>query len=171
MPHETNAVSALILCIRYSHASAYSVTSFEATFIGCICIFSCHLAPALLAERLVSFICYCGTQGWNGYGNKSQHRKLTLEKTEETPSAAPAGTRTCDLSVTSHARYHWAIPTPPLFSDKYALPVTFPWIHRKWSSPLSAEYPELWKTDSFLYLWNVRIMLCMLHPLPGILTC
>ena len=38
------------------------------------------------------------TRGWNGYRNKSQHRKSTLEK--KSP-AVPAGIRTRDLSVTS----------------------------------------------------------------------
>ena len=65
------------------------------------------------------------TQGWNGYRNKSQNRKLTLEKKilqglkpavlylsvyyllqkvdpeEENSPAAPAGTQTRDLSTTS----------------------------------------------------------------------
>ena len=39
------------------------------------------------------------TQGWNGYRNQSQHKKLTLEKKILPP--APAGTRTRDLSITT----------------------------------------------------------------------
>ena len=39
------------------------------------------------------------TLGWNGYQNKSQHRKLTLEKKKS--AAAPTGTRTGFLSITS----------------------------------------------------------------------
>ena len=45
-----------------------------------VCVFSCNLPPAPLAKWLGSFTCYCVTRGWNGYWNKSQHRKLTLEK-------------------------------------------------------------------------------------------
>ena len=41
------------------------------------------------------------TRGWNGYRNRSQHRKLTLER-KKIP-AAPAEIRTHDLSVTSPA--------------------------------------------------------------------
>ena len=41
------------------------------------------------------------TRGWNGYRNRSRHRKLTLEK-KKIP-AAPAGIRTRDLSITSPA--------------------------------------------------------------------
>ena len=43
-------------------------------------MFSCNLPPALLAEWPGYFTCYCGNTGRNGYRNKSQHRKLTLEK-------------------------------------------------------------------------------------------
>ena len=39
------------------------------------------------------------TRGWNGYRNKSQHRKLILEKKILPPP--PAGIRTRDLSITS----------------------------------------------------------------------
>ena len=53
------------------HTTMHHVTS---------CVFSCKLPPALLAEWLGSFTCYCGNTGWNGYRNKSQHRKSTLEK-------------------------------------------------------------------------------------------
>ena len=42
-----------------------------------------------------------GTRGWNGYRNKSQHRKSTLEK--KILPAVPAGIRTRDLSITSPA--------------------------------------------------------------------
>ena len=48
------------------------------------------------------------TQGWRGYRNKSQHRN----RPEETSPAAPAGTRTKDLSITSPALYLWPIPVP-----------------------------------------------------------
>ena len=43
------------------------------------------------------------TREWNGQRNKSQHKKLTMEK--ENYSAAPAGTRTRDLSMTSLSLY------------------------------------------------------------------
>ena len=41
------------------------------------------------------------TRGWNGYRNKSQHRKSTLEN--KILPAVPAGIRTRDLSITSPA--------------------------------------------------------------------
>ena len=50
------------------------------------------------------------TRGRNGYGNKSQHRKLSLEK--KNSPAAPAGIRTRDLSVTSSAFKPLSYPRP-----------------------------------------------------------
>ena len=44
------------------------------------CVFSCNLPPALLAEWPGLLRSTAVTRGWNGYRNKSQHRKFTLEK-------------------------------------------------------------------------------------------
>ena len=45
------------------------------------------------------------TRGWNGYRNKSQHRKSAqkVDPGEENSPAVPAGIRTRDLSITSPA--------------------------------------------------------------------
>ena len=48
-------------------------------------MFHCNLSPVLLAERqkdMSNNILHATavTWGWNGYQNKSQHRKLTLQK-------------------------------------------------------------------------------------------
>ena len=46
-------------------------------------MFSCNVPPALLAEQPGSFLFYCGSvikMGGMDTKNKSQHRKLTLEK-------------------------------------------------------------------------------------------
>ena len=65
-------------------------------------VFSSNWPPALLAEWLGFFyVLLPVTWGWNRYWNKSQHRKLTLEK--KTSPATPAGTRICNLSITSPA--------------------------------------------------------------------
>ena len=51
------------------------------------------------------------TRGWNGYRNKSQHRKLTLEMKILLPSSTPALE-----PATSRVRRstgHWAAPLPP----------------------------------------------------------
>ena len=38
VPRETAAVSAHVLCTPYNHAPVYSVISFEATYVGCMCV-------------------------------------------------------------------------------------------------------------------------------------
>ena len=43
-------------------------------------MFRCNLPPALLAEWPGSFTCHCSNTGVERTPNKSQHRKLTLEK-------------------------------------------------------------------------------------------
>ena len=43
-------------------------------------VFSCIRPPALLEEWPGSFMCHCGSTGVERIPNKSQHRKLTLEK-------------------------------------------------------------------------------------------
>ncbi len=62
------------------HTTMLHVTSCKATYVRCMCVLAvtCHLHFwqsdwGLLRATAV-------TRGWNGYRNKSQHRKLTLEK-------------------------------------------------------------------------------------------
>ena len=57
-------------------------------------MFSCNQPPALLAEWPLSFTCYCGNAG--------VERKVGPG--EENFPAAPAGTRTQHLSITSPPR-------------------------------------------------------------------
>ena len=65
-----------------------------------VCVFSCNLPPAFLAEWLVSFTCCCGkvTRGWNGYWNESAQK---FDPGEENSPTAPAGIRTSDRSIMS----------------------------------------------------------------------
>ena len=101
MPRETAAVSAHVLCTPYNHAPVYSVTSFEARYVGCsVCLaITCHLHFWQNDRDLLRATAV--TLGWNGHRNKSQHRKA--DRGEENSLAAPAGTRTRDLSITSPA--------------------------------------------------------------------
>ena len=46
-----------------------------------VCVFFCNLSPALPAEWQRSFTCICHNTGAEPTPNKSQHRKLTVEKT------------------------------------------------------------------------------------------
>ena len=72
-------------------------------------VFSCNLPPALLAEWPGSFTCYRGnTGGWNGYRNKSQHRKSTLEKKILPP--LQQGFEPATFQSRVRCSNHWAIP-------------------------------------------------------------
>ena len=82
MPRETAAVQAHVLCTPYNHAPVYSITSCEATCIRrlhmCLDV-TCHLRFWQNDRDLLRATAV--TRGWNVNQNKSQHRKLTLEKT------------------------------------------------------------------------------------------
>ena len=77
MPHETAAVSAQVLCTPYNHSPCHFMQSHMCQVDEYLAVTS-HLhfwqndQDPLHATAI--------TRGWNGYQNKSQHRKLTLEK-------------------------------------------------------------------------------------------
>ena len=66
-----------VLCTPYNHAPCHFMQSHIPKVYACLAV-TCHLHfwqndQCLLHATAV-------TQGWNRYRNKSQHRKLTLEK-------------------------------------------------------------------------------------------
>ena len=60
VPHETVAILVQVLCTPYNHASCHFMRSHIRKVYACLAVFSCNLPPALLAEWLGSFTCYCG---------------------------------------------------------------------------------------------------------------
>ena len=69
-----------LFCTPYNHAP-YHVTSYKATYAGsvhaCLAV-TCHLH---FWQNDRDLLCATAvTRGWNRYRNKSQHRKLILEK-------------------------------------------------------------------------------------------
>ena len=109
VPHEIAAVSAQVLCTPYNHAPYHFMQSHIRKVYACLVV-TCHLHfwqndRDLLRATVV-------TPGWNGYRNKSQHRKSTLEK--KNSPAAPAGIPTRDLSITE-------LSPPPTWST-YTVP-------------------------------------------------
>ena len=77
VPHETAAISAQVLCTPYNHAPCHFMQSHIRKVYACLAV-TCHLHfwqndRDFLRATVV-------TRGWNGYRNKSQHRKSTLEK-------------------------------------------------------------------------------------------
>ena len=66
------------------------------------------------------------TRGWNGYRNKSQHRKSTLEKKILPPFQQGFELATFQSRV--RCSNHWAIPAPPLVQKTSIYkPPQWPW--------------------------------------------
>ena len=77
VPHETAAISAQVLCTTYNHAPCHFMQSHMRKVYACLAV-TCHLHVWQNDRDLLRVTAV--TRGWNGYRNKSQHRKLTLEK-------------------------------------------------------------------------------------------
>ena len=77
VPHETAAVSAQVLCAPYNHAPCHFIQSHIRKVYACLAV-TCHLHFWQNDRDLLHAAAV--TRGWNGYRNKSQHRKLTLDQ-------------------------------------------------------------------------------------------
>ena len=74
-------------------------------------MFSCNLPPALFGRMTgIFYVLLVVTRGWNGYRNKSQHRKSTLEKKILPPFQQGFEPATFQSRV--RCSNHWAIPAP-----------------------------------------------------------
>ncbi len=96
-----------VLCTPYNHAPCHFMQSHICKVYACLAV-TCHLHfwrndRGLLRATEV-------TRGWNGHRNKSQHRKLTLEK----KILPPLLQRFEPATFRSRVRRsnHWAIPAP-----------------------------------------------------------
>ena len=69
--------SRLVLCTRFNHASCHFMQSYIRKVYACLAV-TCHLHFWQNDRDLLRATAV--TRGWNGYRNKSQHRKSTLEK-------------------------------------------------------------------------------------------
>ena len=82
VPHETAAISAQVLCTPYNHAACHFMQSHIRKVYTCLAV-TCHLHFWQNGRDLLRATAV--TWGWNGYRNKSQHRKSTLKKKILTP--------------------------------------------------------------------------------------
>ena len=107
MPHEIAAILAQVLCILYNHAPCHFMQSHIHKMYACLAV-TCHLhfwqndRDPLHATAV--------TQGWNGYWNKSQHKKSTLEK-KILPSLLQ-GFEPATFQSQVRRSNHWAFPAP-----------------------------------------------------------
>ena len=94
-----------VLCTPYNHAPCHFMQSHIGKVYACLAV-TCHLRfwqddRGLLRATAV-------TRGWNGYRNKSQHRKLTLEKKILPP--LQQGFEPASFRSRVRRSNHWAIP-------------------------------------------------------------
>ena len=91
------------------------VTSCKATYVRCMCglAVTCHLHFWQNDRDLLRATAV--TRRWKGYRNKSQHRKLTLEKKILLPLLLGFEPRTFQSRV--RRSNQWAIPTPGHFTQ------------------------------------------------------
>ena len=87
-----------VLCTPYNHAPCHFMQSHIRKVYACLAV-TCHLHFWQNDRDLLRATAV--TRGWKGYWNKNQHRKLPPG--EENYPAAPAGIRTCNLSITNPA--------------------------------------------------------------------
>ena len=109
VPHETAAVSAYMV---YNHAPCHFMQSHIRKVYACLAV-TCHLHfwqndRDLLRATVV-------TRGWNGYRNKSQHRKSTLEKKILPP--LQQGFEPATFQSRVRRSNHWAIPARALTTE------------------------------------------------------
>ena len=108
VPHETAAVSAQVLCTPYNHARCHFMQSHIRKVYACLAV-TCHLHFWQNDRDLLRATAV--TRGWNGYQNKSQHRKSTLEKKILPPLRQGFEPATFQSRV--RRSNHWAIPALP----------------------------------------------------------
>ena len=120
VPHETAAVSEQVLCTPYNRAPCHLMQSHIRKVYACLAV-TCHLHfwqndGDLLRATAV-------TRGWNGYRNKSQHKKSTPEKKILPPllqgfEPATFQSRNCRSN-------NWAVPAPLRLRDDDVLSFTW----------------------------------------------
>ena len=67
------------LCAHHTTMHQFTVSLHSNVHRLDVCVFSCNLPPALLAEWPGSVTGYCAvTWGWNWYWNKSQHKNFLI---------------------------------------------------------------------------------------------
>ena len=96
-----------VLCTPYNHAPCHFMQSHIRKVYACLAV-TCHLHFWQNGRDLLRATAV--TRGWNGYGNKSQHRKLTLEN-KILPLVLQGFKPVTFQSGVRHSN-HWAILLP-----------------------------------------------------------
>ena len=102
-----------VLCTPYNHAPCHFMQSHIRKVYACLAV-TCHLY-FWRNDRGFSRATAV-TRGWNGYRNKSHHRKLTLEKKILPPLLQ--GFELATFRSRVRRSNHWAIPAPAIPNNK-----------------------------------------------------
>ena len=96
-----------VLCTLYNHAPYHFMQSHIRKVYACLAV-TCHRHFWQSDQGLLRATAV--TRGWNGYRNKSQHRKLTPEKKILPPLLQ--GFEPATFRSRVRRSNHWAIPAP-----------------------------------------------------------
>ena len=96
-----------VLCTPYNHAPRHFMQNHIHKVYACLAV-TCHLHFWQDVRDLLHATAV--TRGWNGYRNRSQHRKLTLEKKILPP--LPQRFEPATFQSRVRRSNHWAIPAP-----------------------------------------------------------
>ena len=103
-----------VLCTPYNHAPCHFMQSHIRKVYACLAVI-CHLH--FWQTDRVFLRATAVTRGWNGYRNRSQHRKLTLEKKILLPFQQ--GFEPATFQSWVRRSNHWAIPAPRSIPSSY----------------------------------------------------
>ena len=105
-----------VLCTPYNHAPCDFMQSHIRKVYACLAV-TCHLH---FWQNDRDLLCASAvTRGWNGYRNKSQHRRSTLEKKILPPLLQGFEPATFQSRV--RRSNHWAVPAPDTVWCKHAV--------------------------------------------------
>ena len=102
--------SQCVLSTPYNHAPCHFMQSHIRKVYACLAV-TCHLRFWQIDRGLLRATAV--TLGWNGYRNKSQHRKLTQEKKILPPTQQ--GFEPATFRSRVRCSNHWATPAPKLY--------------------------------------------------------
>ena len=120
-----------VLCTPYNHAPCHFMQSHIHKVYACLSV-TCHLRFWQNDQGLLHATAV--TRGWNGYWNKSQHRKLTMEKKILLP--LQQGFEPTTFQSLVQCSNHWAIPTPAVMGRCIDIMITFVYSHTSYCSNL-----------------------------------
>ena len=103
-------------CTPYNHAPCHFMQNHIRKVYACLAV-TCHLHFWQNDRGLLRAT--AATRGWNGYRNKSQHTKLTLEKKILPP--LQQGFEPATFRSRLRRSNHWAIPAQHLSSQPFYL--------------------------------------------------